>query len=138
MEVLRSVLDKPADYAPKQLVIDFVTKRLFNKSIYEEVIQIYQENLLYDPKIWEKGLYHLDDTTISEYLGILIQENQHIQQLLGSNLRTKLVWIEENQHIYSTIAEDFTTGSIVAKTQRKSFSLKSYKSRTKRQSSECL
>jgi len=61
IELLQDLINKPENYAPRRYLMKFISERAFDKSLYNKVIGVFEENLNYQDDVWKLGLYHNND-----------------------------------------------------------------------------
>jgi hypothetical protein len=113
VEIFKQVLFKPDFFAPKRFVLNYVKSRCFDKNLFNEIIKICHDNLIYFEDLWKQGLYHLDDLIIYEWIEGLFSTNPILKDRLGSNITSNLISVTTNEEIFSYFMKNFSSQNIV-------------------------
>jgi hypothetical protein len=113
VEIFKQILFKPDFFAPKKFVLKFVQSRCFDINLYKEIIKICRDSLIYFDDLWKKGVYHMDDLAIYEWVESLFSSFPEIKNKLGSNIISKLVTITSNDELFSYFIKNFFSQNIV-------------------------
>ena len=90
----------------RDMIIQKIKENLYDKQLYEKVLNFLRDHCSYEPSIWDFAFFHLDEETLREVFETLLEKSPQAVAQLGFGLNTLLV--STDQHV--PIEESFYYG----------------------------
>ena len=81
----------------RDMIIQKIKENLYDKQLYEKVLNFLRDHCSYEPSIWDFAFFHLDEETLREVFETLLEKSPQAVAQLGFGLNTLLV--STNQHV---------------------------------------